>query len=312
MVLSLVPENVLPREYLDRIVTLTGEKVFLPRDIPSQVMAENIDVLIIFGWSGIDLNIYPALKWVFSISAGVEKLPFESLISRGVTVTNTRGIHGGQIAEHVIGMMLSFSRQLARARDNQSRKRWFQGLPVDELTGKKLLIIVAGSIGSEIARKAAVFDMDITGIKNNPSPAGLANFNRIHGKEKDILHDDLSLADYIVLITPLTDETYHLIGREEFSLMKKSAYFINISRGDTVEETSLIEALRTGKIAGAGLDVFHSEPLPADSPLWEMENVLITPHNSGISPYYMDRTADIFSKSLSLYREGKILPNLID
>lgn len=269
-------------------------------------------MLIIFGWPGIDLNVYPDVKWVFSISAGVEKLPFADLISRGVTVTNTRGIHGGQIAEHVIGMMLSFSRQLARARDNQSRKRWFQGLPVGELSGKNLLIIGAGSIGSEIARKASVFDMDITGIKNNPSPEGLADFNRIHGRGKDILHEDLSMADYIILITPLTDETYHLIGKEEFASMKKSAYFINVSRGDTVDETSLIEALRTGRIAGAGLDVFHSEPLPAGSPLWEMENVLITPHNSGISPYYMDRTADIFGKSLTLFREGKILPNLID
>ncbi len=311
MILTNIPEGILPRVYLDRLENLGGEKVLtLSEDgrLAGKNEIENVDILIIFGWRGINLADYPALKWVFSLSAGVENTPFEELKRREIILTNTRGIHGPQISEQVIGMMISFSRRLALARDYQFRKRWSQALPVDELTGKKLLIIGAGSIGTEIARKAAAFDMHITGIKKNPS--NLDNFESVEGIEN--LHKNLKEADYVVLITPLTDETFHLMGKKEFSSMKKEAYFINISRGDTVDETALIEALRTKAIAGAGLDVFHTEPLPADSPLWEMENVIITPHNSGITPYYMDRAAEIFLKGLALFRDGKTPPNLID
>jgi phosphoglycerate dehydrogenase-like enzyme len=128
----------------------------------------------------------------------------------------------------------------------------------------------------------------------------------------DKLHEALQQADYSVLITPLTEATFHLIGTEEFRVMKSSSIFINVSRGDTVDETALIEALQNGSIAGAGLDVFHEEPLPQDSPLWDMENVLITPHNAGVSPHYTTRIIDLFLTSLACYRQGKPLPNRID
>ncbi len=312
MILSLIPPKIIPREFFDRFEKLIGEKILsLPGsgEAADNKLLDQVDILIIFGRMGREALInYPALKWVFSISAGVEKIPFEELKSKGVIVSNTRGIHGEQMAEHVIGFILSFSRQLAVARDNQRLRKWFQALPVYELPEKKLLIIGAGSIGREIARKASVFDMNITGIRKNPE--NLDNFNSIAGP--DLLYEKLGEADFVVLVTPLTDETYHIMGAAEFKAMKKESYFINISRGDTVDETALIEALRAGTIAGAALDVFHTEPLPANSPLWGMENVIITPHNSGISPLYMDKTFEIFRKSLSLFREGKLPLNIID
>jgi phosphoglycerate dehydrogenase-like enzyme len=266
------------------------------------------EIIITFGRLDRDiLTTCRSLKWVFSMSAGVEKLPLAELREMGVTVTNARGIHGPQIAEQTMGMIIAFSRGLNRCIRNQLQKKW-EILHVGELTGETLCIIGAGSIGKEIARKAKAFDMKVIGLKRHPET--LEYFDLVWSI--DNLHEALQQADYSVLITPLTDETYHLIGPAEFQAMKRSGIFINVSRGDTVDETALIEALQNGSIAGAGLDVFHEEPLPPDSPLWEMENVMITPHNAGLSPHYSDRIIDLFLASLSCYRQGKPMPNQID
>jgi phosphoglycerate dehydrogenase-like enzyme len=248
-----------------------------------------------------------SLKWLFCMSAGVEMLPLAELAAMGVTVTNARGIAGLQMAEQTMGMIIAFSRCLSRCFKNQLQKRW-EIPPVGELTGKTLCIVGAGSIGREIARKAKAFDMKVIGLKRHVE--ALENFDEVWSIDR--LHEALPQADYTVLITPLTDDTYHLIGAEEFRAMKRSSIFINMSRGDTVDETALIEALKSGSIAGAGLDVFHEEPLPPANPLWEMENVIITPHNAGMSPLYVARINGLFAASLSCYRQGKPLPNRID
>ncbi len=310
MIISLVPQNLLTKEQLGLFEKETGESILSFADLNEALkFLPEADILIVFGRIDKEaLKICSKLKWLFSVSAGVEHLPFTELKEKGVIVTNTRGIHGEQISEHVFGMVLSFSRQLMLSRKNQLQKKWAQLLPVDELPGKTLCIIGAGSIGSEIARKAKAFDMHVIGLKKHPE--AMEYFDDVFGIEK--LHDVLGLADYAVLITPLTDETYHIMGAEEFKAMKRTGVFINMSRGDTVDEASLIDALRNGIIAGAGLDVFHTEPLPPESPLWEMENVIITPHNSGVSPHYFEKTLKVFRESLALYRQGKELPNRID
>ncbi len=308
MIVSIIPFA--SEEFIEQLSSITGEKVKSFRNIIDAVEAlPEAEILIHFGnISGETLKICRNLKWLFSLSAGVEKLPFPELIEMGITVTNTRGIHGKQMAEHVIGIMIAFSRYLHKCLKNQIEKKWDQNLRVDELAGRNLCIIGAGSIGMEIARKAKAFDMIVTGLKKHP--VELEYFDFVWGIEK--LHEALNHSDYSVLVTPLTDETFHLMGLDEFKAMKKNSVFINISRGDTVDENVMIEALKNGIIRGAGLDVFHEEPLPQESPLWNMENVIITPHNAGVSPYYMKRALEIFLNSLKLYKEGKPLPNRIN
>ncbi len=310
MILSLIPAEILDPEYIGSLEKMTGEKILAYRkeNFDKSLLPET-EIMVVFGRAERELiEACTSLKWLFSISAGVEKLPFDLLKKKGVIVTNSRGIHGEQISEQVLGMMLCFSRNLIRCSKNQAKKIWEQLLPVEELSGKNLCIIGAGAIGREIARKASAFDMNITGIKKQPE--NLEYFNSVTGIDR--LRENLMTADYAVLITPLTDETYHLMGKEEFASMKKSSVFINVSRGDTVDEDALIYALLNGIIAGAGLDVFHTEPLPPENPLWKMENVIITPHNSGVSPHYMEKCFDLFVKSLAEFREGKIPPNLIN
>jgi phosphoglycerate dehydrogenase-like enzyme len=310
MIVALTSVPFFNKHELDIVAQRTGEVIHACNTFEEAgPLLPDADILIVLGWLGKDVLIScRRLRWVFSLSAGVEKLPLAELAAAGVTVTNARGIHGPQIAEQTMGVIIAFSRQLSRCLRNQQHKKWEQLLPVDELTGKTLCIVGAGSIGQEIARKAKAFDMRVIGVKRRPS--ALPHFDEVW--PGDELPAALRQADYTVLITPLTDETYHLIGSTEFQVMKPGSIFINVSRGDTVDEAALIAALQNGSIAGAGLDVFHEEPLPPDSPLWEMENVLITPHNAGLSPHYADRIIDLFAASLACYREGMPLPNQID
>lgn len=249
------------------------------------------------------------LKWLYSLSAGVEHLPFGALRAKGVFVSNASGIHGTQMAEQTLGVMILFSRQLHRALAFQRRKVWGRPqLAVGELAGRTLCVIGTGAIGREIARKAKAFDMRVTGLRRHPAP--LPDFDAVLGM--DAFHAALAEADYVVLVTPLTNETYHLMDAAAFACMKKTAVFLNVSRGDTVDEAALVEALRSGVIAGAGLDVFHEEPLPAASPLWEMENVVVTPHSAGLVPDYFDRAAALFIRNFIDLRAGRPVPNAVD
>jgi phosphoglycerate dehydrogenase-like enzyme len=308
MILSLhVPFD---KETLQKIEKAIGEPIHAFKSFDEAApFLPDADIILLFG--GLDpetLTRCPRLKWIFSFSAGVEKLPFAALMEKGVTVTNARGAQGPQIAEQTLGMMIAFSRRLNRCYRNQLERRWEPFMPADELTGKTLCIIGAGSIGREIARKAKAFDLKVIGLKYHPE--ALENFDQVWGIDR--LHEALRQADYTVLATPLTPQTYHLIGAGELAAMKKSSFFMNISRGDTVDEPAMIEALKQGVIAGAGLDVFHEEPLPADNPLWAMENVIITPHNMGFSPRLFERLGLLLVKSIKCYRNGQPLPNQVD
>ena len=204
--------------------------------------------------------------------------------------------------------MISFSRNLKKSLINQKNKYWQKPLEVNELIGKTLCIIGTGSIGSDIAKRAKAFDMNIVGI--DLFPREVPNFDKVY--PMDSLHQVLGTADYCITMTPLTKETYHLIGEKEFNAMKDSCIFMNFSRGDVVDEKSLISALKNNKIAGAGLDVFHTEPLNEENPLWDMENVIITPHCAGDSPLVLERAMKLFADSLILYRNGQQIPNIVD
>jgi len=310
MILVMVPPNMLSKDYFEKIEDLAGEKIIAAGSKKEAAeLIPDAEIFVTMGFLDKELiGLAGRLRWVFSLSAGVEHLPFEELSSGKIMVTNTRGIHGRQISEHVMGTILAFSRKLLINRDNQKIKLWKQLYDVDELAGKILCIIGAGSIGGEIARKAKAFDMFVTGIK--AKPVKLDYFDEVLGPGGII--SSLEKADYTVLSVPLTKDTFHLLGKKEFIAMKKSSYFINISRGDCIDEQSLIDVLLINGISGSGLDVFHEEPLPEESPLWSMDNVLVTPHNSGISNLYFHKAMKIFTDSLKLYRKGEVLPNIID
>lgn len=249
------------------------------------------------------------VKWIHVSSAGVDKLS-EELKKSSIVITNSSGVHPIPISEHVLGFMLMFARQLNKAYKSQIDRKWNREMTgVFELRGKTVGIIGMGRIGSQIGRLTKAIGMKVFTVARE-----------VHKKEKFVdklyVYKDIDAvlkeADFVVNALPSTTETFHLFKADKFNKMKRSAYFINIGRGKTVNENDLIDALKNRKIAGAGLDVFELEPLPAKSLLWKLENVIITPHVSGLTPYYMDRVIDIFSMNLKAYLSKKPLPNKID
>lgn len=248
------------------------------------------------------LSKLPKLRWVHVISAGVDMLPLERMRDLSIILTNSRGVHGIPMAEQIFGMMLSFSRSLHGYWANQQAGRWDRNHPLEELAGKRLLIVGAGSIGMALARRAKAFEMTVVGVKGRVVEA-LPDFDAVVGYEE--LDQELPSADYVVLLAPLTAKTRHLMNLSRLRSMKSTAVLINFGRGPLIDEGALIEALSEGAISGAGLDVFEEEPLDAKSPLWKMDNVLITPHTGGWTPAYEERMMTIFLDNLAAYRDHR-------
>lgn len=250
----------------------------------------------------------PNLRWFHSVSAGVEDMPFQLFQEKGILLTNSRGIHGSQVAEQIFGMMISFTRGLHYNYKNQLDRTWERHYPVRELKGSTVCIVGLGSIGKEIARKAKAFDMEVIGVRRRPHP--VQNCDMVVDAVK--LRDVLKRSDFVIVLTPLTPDTYHLISDAELQAMKSSAILLNFARGDVVDEEALIRALNEGTIQGAGLDVFHEEPLPQDSVFWSMKNVLISPHNGGWTTSHDERIVGIFVENYKAFREGTVMPGLVD
>lgn len=274
----------------------------------------NSQVLAVFsGNFKVDL-LYEAkkLKWIQSWSAGVDQFTepesLKYLIDNNIKLTTMSGVHGNIIAEHVMGLVISLSRKLYKFYWQQKNQQW-QWIKVDQLEDRVMAIIGLGSIGQEIAARARAFKMKTIGVKRD---TGTRIPNIDHLYSHDELLTVLKEADYVVVAVPLTDETHQMIGEDEFRVMKNSAYFINISRGQVVDEEMLIRALEEGHIAGAGLDVFTEEPLPPDSPLYKLDNVLITPHIAGVFPAYDQKAIKIFLENLKRFKSGSPLLNLVD
>lgn len=251
----------------------------------------------------------PSLKWIFSYSAGVDAYPMELIKDKGIFLSNTSGVHKTNMAEQVLGGMIMFSRNLLQAMANKSNKIW-QSYPLDELTGRDLLIIGTGRIGSEIARKAKAFDMNVYGVRLREGQTNPGPFDAIYPVSR--LDEVLPGKHYVCLVVPQTEQTRGLMGEAQFARMDSRAVFINVGRGETVREEALIRALSKKTIRGAMLDVFEQEPLPQDSPLWDLPNLIITPHNAGPTPHYAERAFRLFCTSFELYRKGDDLPNLVD
>jgi D-2-hydroxyacid dehydrogenase (NADP+) len=267
------------------------------------------DILVAWGFTDIRplYQAAPNLKWVHALSAGVEKLIFPEIQASDTMLTNSRGIHGIPVSEHVFALMLAFSRGLNLLIRRQQQHRWDR-VATDEIHEKTIGIVGLGSIGREIAKKAKGLGMEVLATKREKTSEIFVD--KLY-KPEDI-HVMLGEADYVVAALPLTESTAEFFTLKEFQAMKPSAYFINIARGAIVREADLVTALQQGLIKGAGLDVFADEPLPADSPLWDMENVIVTPHMAAISPYYLDRAVKLFTDNLTRYTQGREMFNVID
>jgi phosphoglycerate dehydrogenase-like enzyme len=253
------------------------------------------------------LDSTPNLRWYHTVSAGVENLPLHELAQRGILLTNNSGSYDIQIAEHLMAFVFAASRQLHRYRDNQRAREWKE-LTHQELRGATMVVFGMGSIGGEIARLASAAGMRVIGVRRRATEE--PGVSRV--VTPDQLMDVVGEADYLAIAAPLTTETRGAVSREVIGRMKPTAWIMNIARGAIVDEAAMIEALQEKRIAGAGLDVFTREPLPPGSPLWAMDDVMITPHHSGSSPRTYGRTLALFSENLRRYKSGQPLLNRVD
>ncbi|MFB0535064.1 MAG: D-2-hydroxyacid dehydrogenase [Anaerolineae bacterium] len=291
-----------------------------------QALEDGVEVLYSF-YLPADLSRAPKLKWVQMHAAGVDSLLDHPIMRSDVLLTTTSGIHATPIAEYVFASILAFNRRVPQMLYYQSRREWPEGrwnlFARPELRDSTLGIVGYGSIGREVGRIAGCFGMRVVAIKRSVSQMRDVGY-AVQGTgdregalldgafPPERLSEMLSLCDYVVVAVPLTPETRKLIGEAELRAMKPSAYLVNISRGGTVDEAALIRALREGWIAGAGLDVFEEEPLPSDSPLYDLENIILSPHVSGFTLRYDERASDLFAENLRRYLAGEPLLNLVD
>jgi phosphoglycerate dehydrogenase-like enzyme len=291
-----------------------------------QALEEGVEVLYT-SYLPVDLSRASKLKWVQMHMAGVDSLLDHPIMKSDVLLTTVSGIHATTIAEYVFASILAFNRRVPRMLYYQSRREWPQGrwhlFARPELRGSTLGIVGYGSIGREVGRIARCFGMRVVAAKRSVSQMRDVGYAvQGTGDREGMLLDEafpperlsemLGLCDYVVVAVPLTSETKKLIGEAELRAMRPSAYLVNISRGGTVDEGALINALREGWIAGAGLDVFEEEPLPSDSPLYDLENVILSPHVAGFTLRYDERASDLFAENLCRYLAGDPLLNLVD
>jgi len=257
----------------------------------------------------------PHLKWVHCDSAGLTRSARSEVFEKGLIVTGSAGRSATALAQHAFYFALALTYDAKRLFADQAARVW-RGIPgYDQklgLPGKTLGIVGFGNIGSEMAALGKAFGMTVIAY-NRSIPAKLpANVDRFYAAERgDSLDPLIEVADVIMLAAPLTDATYHMFSADQFRRMKHSAFIINMARGELIDEEALLKALQNGEIAGAGLDVFTKEPLPADSPLWGAENVIITPHMTPAQPDKVQRSLDIIAANIENYRAGRPMLNAI-
>jgi D-2-hydroxyacid dehydrogenase (NADP+) len=250
----------------------------------------------------------PKLAFIQSISAGTDQYSRDALKAAGIRLASAQGVNAEAVAQHAMGLILALTRQLHLARDNQAKRHW-RGMisdlnrREDELGGKTLLIVGLGRIGSRLATLARAFGMRVIASKRDVSTgAGAADALFAHNR----LREHLAQADVVALTCPLTAQTERLIDAQAFAAMKPSAFLINVARGRVVDEPALVAALTQKRIAGAGIDCSVDEPLPAASPLWALENALITPHSAGETRRYEDNVIDLLLDNLDRLWRGEM------
>lgn len=269
----------------------------------AQEFLHEADVLLTYGEDLDEEKIEQAtnLKWIMVLSAGMDRMPFNKIEEKGIIVTNSRGIHKTPMAEYAISMLLQVCRQTKTIIEQEEANEWDRSVKMTEISSKTMLVAGTGAIGQEVARLAKAFQMRTIGMSRSGNPKEF--FDEVYTTEEGLRH--IGEADFIVSVLPSTPDTRGLFTKNHFEQMKSSAIFLNMGRGDVVDSSELINALRDNDIAHAVLDVFDQEPLPAADPLWDMQNVTVTPHISGISPQYQPRAIAIYEENLKVYLEGK-------
>jgi D-2-hydroxyacid dehydrogenase (NADP+) len=242
----------------------------------------------------------PRLRWVQALSSGTELIEKYCAARPDVVITSTRGVHGAPVSEMAFMFMLAFARDFRHLLRNQDRAHW-EKLRLPLLLGKTATLLGSGAIASELARRCKAFGMKVLGVSR--SPRALETFDAMLPRTE--LEQAAAAADFLIALLPHSAETEGIVGKKVLAAMKPSAYFINVSRGGVCDEDALLAALREKRIAGAGLDVFRTEPLPAEHPLWRLENVLVTPHVAGESAGYIDLVLPIVSANLECFAAGR-------
>ncbi|RST77427.1 D-2-hydroxyacid dehydrogenase [Siminovitchia acidinfaciens] len=302
----------LPDEHVSRIKEITNMPVHVDPNLENDnVPLDEVEILITYGLENINsdlLDRMPALKWIQVFQTGVEHIPLDEISKRGILLTNVRGIYNSPMSEYVMSLVLYVTRDIERFIRNQKQRKYDRTELVEEVNGKTIGIFGTGTIGQEVAKKAKAFDMKVLGFNSNGR--SIPSFDEVY--TWDSKNQMLEQCDFVVLLLPETEQTRNFIGEEELKLMKNDAYLINIGRGPLVNDEALIHSVESGEIRGAALDVFDVEPLPEDSPLWDVENILITPHLSGKSVRFFERSINIFEENFKAHREGRDLTFVVD
>jgi phosphoglycerate dehydrogenase-like enzyme len=269
---------------------------------------------VLFGWdfrAKVLHDIWPRanrLKWVQWSGAGVDAVLFPEFVTSDVILTNVRGVFDRAMAEYTLSLLLAMTKLLPETLRLQSQSAWQHRLTT-RVCGQRVLVIGVGSIGREIARMLAAVGLHVSGVGRTHREQDV-DFDIVYGREE--LPAALPLADYVVVVVPSTAQSRGMLGASEFQAMKPAAMLINLARGDILDESALCAALADDTIAGAALDVFATEPLPATSPLWNMPNVIVSPHMSGDFIGHQHEVVDLFIDNLDRYRAGQPLHNVVD
>jgi phosphoglycerate dehydrogenase-like enzyme len=292
-----------------------------------EALRNRVEILYSWGKLAADAHLFPQLKWLQTHSAGIDYLLDRPIWHSSTLVSSMNGIHSIQMAEHALAMMLAFRWKFPTMFRFQTKVEWPKGrwhiFSGPELRGSTLGLVGYGAIARELARQAQALGMRIVAVNRSGQRRPFEGFSEPGTGDPQatipaaIYPTSHMLAmlpecDYVVVLAPLIPETHHFFNAGAFAAMKSSAVFFNLARGGLVDEPALIEALARQQIAGAGLDVFDREPLPPDSPLWAMENVLISPHVSGFTLKYDERATDLFAENLRRYLSGERLINQVE
>lgn len=275
------------------------------------------EILLAYGMPRVLFPAAKELRWMHTATAGVASLLFPDMLASEVILTNSAGIYGPPIAEHVLGGVLHLLRAFDVAGELQRKGEWDSSIfattatRVRELSECRVLIIGVGGIGGETARRFSSLGAQCVGVRREVEKAAPEGFMRVVGL--DALDAELRQADILILAAPLTAETRAVLTAERLDAMPDGAIVVNVARGPLVDEAALTDALVSGRLRGAVLDVFASEPLAPDSPLWHLPNVVLTPHVAGVSPRrFFERLSELFLDNWTRYRAGQPLRNLVD
>lgn len=284
-------------------------KVMKELDVIYNEELENVEVLVCYDpFKTLDIEKMKKLKWIQISSIGIDQVPIEYVKDTSIIITNNKGGYSIPMGEWIVLKTLELFKNSKGLYENQTNRKWKMDTSIFELYGKTIGFIGTGTIALEAAKRFQGFGVNIVGVNTNGRD--IQYFDKCYPISD--LNEMLNLCDVVVGTIPHTKATHHLINEERFTVMKEGAYFINVARGSIVDEASLIVNLKSGKLAGAAIDVFEEEPLKEDSPFWKLDNVILTSHNSWISEMRNERRFDLIYKNMKRYVQGEVLLNEVN